>query len=55
MPVPYKIYERRFEVKLTTRQLESIYGRSSLDGTSPSQVIRDALDAYLATPAKKAS
>ncbi len=55
MPMPYKIFERRFEVKLTSRQLESIYSRSSLDGTSPSQVIRDALDAYLTTKAKKAS
>jgi hypothetical protein len=47
MAAPYKVFARRLEVKLTARQAEALEHRAVLEGTTPSEVIRIALDAYL--------
>jgi hypothetical protein len=48
MPAPYKVYARKCDVAFTASQIEAAKHRAALEGKTFSDVVRDALDAYLA-------
>jgi hypothetical protein len=56
MAAPWKVFPVHWEIAFTAGQAERIRNRAVLEGTNKSQVVRDAVDAYLdgsATPSRR--
>lgn len=49
MAAPYKVYAARLKVRMTKEMREQLDARAVLDGTTPTQLVRDVLTAYLNT------
>jgi hypothetical protein len=47
MAAPFKVFPVEMKTLFTGTQADLIRSRAALEGSTPSQVIRDAVDAYL--------
>lgn len=53
MAAPHKVYAKKVWINFTTEQLQGMEREALLTGSTVSEVVRRAMDAYLATPAKQ--
>lgn len=50
MAAPFKVYAVEMKTLFTGPQADLIRSRAAIEGTTPSQVIRDAVDAHVRQP-----